>query len=985
MCIQGLKNIINKPFDEKKVSLVVSIRIIKLFFKSHFLKKCRLSLFLYFALLSSSLYGQYYQGIAPPFDISSGLPHNEINDIVKDQQGYIWIATENGLSRYDGLNFINFNHLTHPSIFKTNRILKIQRRGTLLYLLTAGDGLIELQPKTITFKKIYSSNPVALTYSNDTTAILFETGTLLFKVKSKTLFTLKFNVFDVSSLIIHKGKLYISLNNKEVFRIDPKTPSIRKKITISDDGQSGKFCKSKKYGLVLWNGDLVRILKKNVFVAHPDFVDKKMISYFHEEASGKNMYIEKNRVPILNFYANSIAFRFGGQENIQFKSLCRINETCFLIATNQGVVKILQMPAVSSRIDDFSFLKGDQIIVRRRIIEHKNKRYFLGFPYILEENGESLNRITSQNLSTYDGLFFNDELFCTTEGKGLISIDIKSKKIRSHNCKSISLNETFESIARFSDSLMLLAGGNKLVVYNPRTKSDFSYFLEKGIVIHQVVPLKNTKLVYLATNKGLRCVRLNSQYGFEKVASDEQSGCDIRDILIRPHSNEIWTATNKGVYVFAMNSLKIRKKFTKEHEVSHQMVVSLIEDKNKNIWASTYSGLTMYNTRSGAIHFVNKNQGIFNTEFNCKSACLLENGQLVFGGLNAFERIDPTALNEYVYASTFEISGIETIQNEKNKWFSAYNDGETISFNTGKEAVKIYLTNLDFHFTQGYTFQYTIDSKNWFKTDKKNWILLSNLSYGHYDLKIRMFDPFGQLVEEKSFQLHAKAPFYVQSGFYILIIFLILLLSFLFILFFNRSIRIKSETKTKIAMDLHDESGTILTRLLLLSKREKFEAKEKEHLQNGLTEALYNFRTYLDSISRAKHTWLDLTDELQEFINAACADSEITATVTLDFDKNYILKGELFRDVKLTIYEIVTNALKHSKADNLSVQFKARDNNLRINISDNGICKIHELDALKGNGIRNIKKRIKRNKGTFSYYISEGMTGLSIEINIPIQ
>jgi len=81
----------------------------------------------------------------------------------------------------------------------------------------------------------------------------------------------------------------------------------------------------------------------------------------------------------------------------------------------------------------------------------------------------------------------------------------------------------------------------------------------------------------------------------------------------------------------------------------------------------------------------------------------------------------------------------------------------------------------------------------------------------------------------------------------------------------------------------------------------------------------------------------------------------------------------------------IRTALKHSKADNLSVQFKARDNNLRINISDNGICKIHELDALKGNGIRNIKKRIKRNKGTFSYYISEGMTGLSIEINIPIQ
>ena len=180
----------------------MSIRFIKLSRQSHLVSKCWILLYLHFALFSSTLFGQDYQGITPPYDISSGLPHNEINDIVKDQQGFIWIATENGLSRFDGFNFINFNHSTHPSIFKTNRILKIQRRGAKLYLLTAGDGLIQLQPKTIAFKKLYRSNPVALTYSNDTTAILFDTGTLLFKVKSKTIFTLKFNVFDVSSLII---------------------------------------------------------------------------------------------------------------------------------------------------------------------------------------------------------------------------------------------------------------------------------------------------------------------------------------------------------------------------------------------------------------------------------------------------------------------------------------------------------------------------------------------------------------------------------------------------------------------------------------------------------------------------------------------------------------------------------------------------------------------------------------------------------------
>jgi two-component sensor histidine kinase len=341
-------------------------------------------------------------------------------------------------------------------------------------------------------------------------------------------------------------------------------------------------------------------------------------------------------------------------------------------------------------------------------------------------------------------------------------------------------------------------------------------------------------------------------------------------------------------------------------------------------------------------------------------------------------------ISEFIYAKTFQISGIEKIKKEKIISFSNYSEGEIISFETGNEALKIYLANLDFQYGKGYVFEYSLDSKNWFKVDGSRRILLSNLSYGDYVLKIRMFNPFGQLVVEKSFPLKATSSFYVKTEFYILIFCLIILFCGLFIGYFVRSIRIRNKTKTKIAMDLHDEAGTILTRLLLLSKREKFEAKEKERLQNGLTEALYNLRTYLNSISREKHTWVDLTGELQEFIHATFADTEIRATITTDFDKNYDLGGELFRDIKLSVYEIVMNSVKHSKADNMSLDFKAKGNNLEIKISDNGSCQINELDAMKGNGIRNIKKRISRNKGTCSYHIPKGMSGLTVEINLPI-
>jgi len=44
------------------------------------------------------------------FTTENGLPHNHVYDIVQDQNGFIWIATWDGLSRYDGYEFKNYYH-----------------------------------------------------------------------------------------------------------------------------------------------------------------------------------------------------------------------------------------------------------------------------------------------------------------------------------------------------------------------------------------------------------------------------------------------------------------------------------------------------------------------------------------------------------------------------------------------------------------------------------------------------------------------------------------------------------------------------------------------------------------------------------------------------------------------------------------------------------------------------------------------------------
>ena len=42
------------------------------------------------------------------FTTDNGLPHNFIQSIAQDQTGFIWIATWDGLSRYDGYEFKNY-------------------------------------------------------------------------------------------------------------------------------------------------------------------------------------------------------------------------------------------------------------------------------------------------------------------------------------------------------------------------------------------------------------------------------------------------------------------------------------------------------------------------------------------------------------------------------------------------------------------------------------------------------------------------------------------------------------------------------------------------------------------------------------------------------------------------------------------------------------------------------------------------------------
>lgn len=83
-------------------------------------------LFSFLALLFSfNILGQQNYAVKN-YLVEEGLPHNVINQILQDKKGFIWLATYNGLSKYDGYTFKNYKSKPSDKVFmKKNRIDRI--------------------------------------------------------------------------------------------------------------------------------------------------------------------------------------------------------------------------------------------------------------------------------------------------------------------------------------------------------------------------------------------------------------------------------------------------------------------------------------------------------------------------------------------------------------------------------------------------------------------------------------------------------------------------------------------------------------------------------------------------------------------------------------------------------------------------------------------------------------------------------------------
>ena len=76
-----------------------------------------------FTLLGCTSSSQQSNAIDGDFvRITEKLSSNTVNDIVEDKFGYIWVATDRGLNKYNGYDYHNYFHTSNPNSLIDNQV-----------------------------------------------------------------------------------------------------------------------------------------------------------------------------------------------------------------------------------------------------------------------------------------------------------------------------------------------------------------------------------------------------------------------------------------------------------------------------------------------------------------------------------------------------------------------------------------------------------------------------------------------------------------------------------------------------------------------------------------------------------------------------------------------------------------------------------------------------------------------------------------------
>ncbi|WP_379090821.1 ATP-binding protein [Pedobacter sp. UC225_65] len=682
------------------------------------------------------------QAIAQNYSLShytdeNGLPQNSVKSITTDNAGFVWLATENGLVRYDGQKFVLFDK--NYAKTSSNRIanFRIDVKTNSLYALSENWQLINIKdghvaPSSLTYSKVFNfknGSKDDYNYANGVPNAMekYVLGMpYIIVIDKNTVYKIQKGIIEqyLNEVLVrkipfdYKDQWRFFVLDKKLYYIDEK-----RKLTCFIDGKqintniTGELAKitSQHAGTLFWNtctGNVFLNIKNALYtleksqktghfvtkciIKDVDLEDLSIISIYLDQKSGhiymgsstKGLYVyRKKDFNTLNPIQSTSSNLFYAQVPYGQNSVLYANGYLF-----QNTGNTLYFDLLKKHSSNFSLL----------IDHHKN---------VWSPNGTTLYK-------------FSPEL----------------TKILAAHPFPYRINSIYQS----PDAELWVGTFNGIY---KMAKSDTSFKRVDVLSgIKDVSYLQKTgQLLWIGTHKGMYYYNFVNR---AKYSIPELANKDIRSVYTR--GNEVWITTyGDGFYLYREGKItRLPNDNNNYLNTSH----CILEDKHGFFWISTNKGLFQVaiadllayadqKTSNVFYLYYNRASGFNTNEFNggCQPCgSIMGDGNFSFPSMNGMVLFNPSRIiaNEPDQPIFLDKAVVD------NQLINS--DGTSLSIPNEFNRLNIFLTTPYFGNSENLNFEYKLSNQKQWTQSIDQIISYSSLPSGKNILNIRKVSGFGQ-------------------------------------------------------------------------------------------------------------------------------------------------------------------------------------------------------------------------------------------------
>lgn len=932
-------------------------------------------------------------------DNSNGLNSNDVYALTQDRNGYIWIGTDKGLQRYDGLRFMDcLKDSTKIGSQKVYSVYSDDDRGRILYdqpdrrlwewnfsshqSVEANTGepkdlpsvtIPDWRGKTWIIKEYWTDR---LGHDADRKGIAFvkESGGRPFRHAS-----------FIKDTVLHQLWLVDTANGLLLFnepgfdRSGIKDEHLLSQLkSIAPHIHKIVFDRYENIWLISWSGNFYRLDRRN----------QKLFSYslpavLEQQGNGSNVpcwvsdiladsrgalwlatakagllqydYDKDEFRYILRQPGNSAALQYNHQINVIFQD----REENIWLGTDRGICifnpyiqyfnafSIQHTGNLSMAINEISTAAltgqnelwvgswGGGLTVYDSVFHFKKHLFFKG----------SIDQNEIWSLVIQD----NGILWAGCQSGYLHVIDLNSGLVRTLRPPETE-NSTIKSMVRDKQGNTLLGLQNGKVIFFDRKKEEFEpYQMAAQPSAVQLSPVETLYIhedgsCWAGTRQGMGEYNINKRC-FESVYHPFP-GSDVRCWGINRYDDSLMIVATEDYGIFLFN--RRTKNFNKiqvNEDRPHWSAYAVDRDSAGKIWFNTDYSIGNYDPKNNRSFICQPEQGLITSSFEGCSLLHSGTGKWITWTSAEIVAFHPDQIDAFSKTEApVSITGFDVYSNPR------FIDSQIIhhlpvELRYNENFIAIEFSNLQFSDIARPKYFYQLEGvdRDWVYGGTRGYAGYTNLAPGKYSFHVRSDN--GENSSITSLSIHISAPFWATLWFKILTGLLVAVIIIFLIHWYNRGLRKEAEMKQQIAttemMALRAQMNPHFIFNCINSIDALIQSNDKYNATVYLNKFARLIRNILDSSKQNTISLMRDLETLQLYIDMELFRNENRFTAVIEVEDN--LSEQDIRVPPLIIQPYVENAILHglrprkTGGGKLLIKVSTQADRLVFVIEDNGV------------------------------------------------